>query len=261
MTTSVIPAAPTTRHPGLRAAHLPVNRLVTRTPAAELQLFFLGLNPVTAAAAVILAGCGVRGFTVLDPRPTTWDDAAAGAFDLPDVGRRREHSLRQRVLAANPQAVASSHPELFPGPDRPGTLVIRARSTVTTDDDAPLKIAAGHLAEDHLLLDVVSVEGHPPGTTMLWPVRPWYARACSACLTTAAGTSPSEPARTPRHEAWPAHTAVAAAVTAQHVLDAAANARAHQGQSPVTVLRPGAPLTTVELTDVGPDPCALCSPV
>lgn len=263
VTTSAVPAAPTARHPSLRAAHPTGTRLLTRTPAADLQLLFLGVNPVTAAAAIILAGCGVRGFTVLDPRPVTWDDAAAGAYDLPDVGRSRDHSLRQRLLAANPQALAGGRAELFPGPDRPGTLVIRARSTgITdpTDDDAPLAAAASHLAEDHLVLDVISVEGHPPGTTMVWPVRPWYARACSECVRAAAGTSPREPARTPRHEAWPSHTAVAAAVTAQQVLAAATSTLVDPSESLVTVLRPGAPLSTVDITGVGPEPCAWCSP-
>lgn len=270
MTTSAIPAAPTARHGALRAAHAPVTRLSRRTGAADLHLFFLGLNPVTAAAAVILAGCGVRGFTVLDPRPATWEDAAAGAFDLPDVGRGRDYSLRQRLLAANPQALAGARPELFPGPDRPGTLVIRARNTGSTggkdptgsnDDDAALDGVTGHLAEDHLVLDVVSVQGHPPGTTMLWPVRPWYARACSPCLAAVAGASPGEPSRTARHDAWPAHTALAAAVTAQHILQAASISPGMANQSEVIVLRPGAPLSTVTVTTVGHDPCALCSPM
>ncbi|MDO5617146.1 hypothetical protein [Kocuria sp.] len=268
--TSAIPAAPTARHPNLRAPHLSGQRLQERTPAAQLHLLFLGLSPVTAAAAILLAGCGVRGFTVIDPRPATWSDATAGAFDLPDIGRARENGVRRRILAANPQAIASANPARFPTTAVAGALVIRARSTLHNDDDPRLTRVSNRLMDDHRVLDVVSLDGHPPGSTILWPPRPWFARACDECLRTAAGISPPEPLRVARHEAWPAHTALTAAVTAQHILAVAtsgtsgpADGRSTGQESAesqqVTVLRPGAPLSQVESVPSPQQTCALCA--
>lgn len=255
MPASAVPAAPATRHPLLDPPHRVGKRLQDRTRAADLRLLFLGLSPVAAATAMILAGSGVRSFTILDPTEVTWEDAYAGAYDLPDIGAARDHKLRQRLLAANPQAVASSHPSTFPAPTCPGTLIIRSRSS--TEDCAQAPITP---YENHLLLDLITAQEHPPGSALLWPVRPWYARACQQCIRTALEVvTPQETSRIARYEAWPAHTALAAAITAQHVLSAATTGN----QNPIThptLLIPGAPCTQITELPAPQLNCALCAP-
>ncbi|MDO4254131.1 MAG: hypothetical protein Q4C81_03145 [Kocuria sp.] len=255
MAASVVPAAPTTRHPSIRAPHHTQQRVHPRTRAADLHLMFLGLHPATAATAIILAGSGVRGFTILAPQKVTWDDAAAGAFDLPDIGLPREYRLRRRVLATNPQAVASSTPATFPASTCEGTLIIRSRTL--HDDEPPIPATVD---ENHRVLDIICPEEHPPGTTMLWPVRPWYARACSVCIQETAGGSRRQPARTARHEAWPSHTALTAALTAQYVLATATEPSHATFDDTVTLLHPGAPMSEIEHRPSAQKTCALCSP-
>lgn len=276
MPTSAVPAVPAARHPQLRRTVSTGARLDGRPPVTDLQLMFLGLSPVTAAAAVLLAGCGVRGFVISDPRPVTWDDAAAGAFDLPDVGRSRDLGVRQRIRAANPNAVALSDPARFTAEDRPSSLVIRAVD-LSDPDGASLDLRAaaaeGRVRERQEVLDVVVPGGHAPGTTMLWPVRPWYARACTDCMAKAAGTAQPEPSRGARYDAWPTHTALAAAVLAQAVIAQAGAGgpevghRGHPSNGPVdgsaaehvTVLHPGGPVSTIERVPNPQAACPLCA--
>ncbi|KAA9395566.1 hypothetical protein FCK90_00610 [Kocuria coralli] len=261
MSTSAIPAAPTARDPVLRAPSPTGARLSQRVPVAQLRVMFLGFTPVSAAAAVMLAGCGARGFVVVDPQPVTWDDARAGAYDVPDVGLARELVIRQRIRAANPAAAPIGDPAGHPSRGLRGTLVVRSRDFTHRDGDGldpRLEAASAHLSEDHRVIDVATPAGHAPGTTVLWPPRPWHARACGQCLARAAGISGPEPARAPRHDVWPAHTAMAASVLVQQIV-AVAGGSADDLEDRVTVIRPGAPLSAVGRLPTTPAGCALCA--
>lgn len=283
MLTSRIPAAPTARPPVQRRCAATA-RIGIRVPVNRIRLSFNGLNPVSAAAAVMLAGCGVRDFTVVDPRPTTWEDAAAGAFDLLDIGMAREVSVRQRLRAANPAASARCFAAPSVSPTNAGSLIVQ--SAVFDDDDAVPGIVEP-ADQDHPMIHVHMPPGHPPGTTLLWPVRPWYARPCARCLDQVAGTSRPESSRGVRHESWPAHTALVAAALAQQILAAAGqpvewrqhaaaphpslDARASQtagqvpdiarilGGSEATVYHPGAPVSEVERRPTAEQACPLCA--
>lgn len=271
MSTSSIPAAPTSRNPVLRRAPSAGLQLARRVPTSELRIMFVGLNPVSAAAAIMVAGCGVNGFVIIDPRPTTWDDASAGAFDVPDVGLARELTVRQRIRAANPGAAPLADPRAFPSEPEPGTIVVRTRDLRYDEvEDPRLQAVTRSLSETHRMIDVVTPGGHCPGTTVLWPARPWYARACEPCLARAAGPSIPERSRATRHEIWPTHTAFAAAILAQLIVGAAGQPwePAHGrdtspgvdvGAGLVTVIRPDVPLSRVEQAPDEQARCALCA--
>ena len=63
--TAPVPAAPARLDP-LLMPRSSTTHLRLGAAVCDMRVLLLGLSPLTAAAAVMLAGCGVRGFTVAD---------------------------------------------------------------------------------------------------------------------------------------------------------------------------------------------------
>ena len=95
-----VPAAPARLDP-LLMPRSSTTHLRLGAGVCDMRVLLLGLSPLTAAAAVMLAGCGVRGFTVADDGWVTWADARAGSFDSTEVGLPRDLCTRRRIRAAN----------------------------------------------------------------------------------------------------------------------------------------------------------------
>ena len=62
--TAPVPAAPARLDP-LLMPRSSTTHLRLGAAVCDMRVLLLGLSPLTAAAAVMLAGCGVRGFTCL----------------------------------------------------------------------------------------------------------------------------------------------------------------------------------------------------
>ncbi|GEO91500.1 hypothetical protein KFL01_08060 [Kocuria flava] len=224
------PAAPGPAAPG-PAAPAPVRSGPGRpgpvgdaAPAAglprpeEVHVLVLGLDGITAAAALHLLRCGVLSLNVNDPGPVTETDLGTGAYSRGDLGRPREAALRGRLRAQDPRCAPVSGPELFPGPLLPGCLVLRGG--VHDAGGRTLRPDPGDVAApEHPLLSVHSV----PGAVVRWPVVAWAHRPCPDCLRATLAAVPR--AGTGRREqvlaAW-ARPAFGAAVAARLAAEALA---------------------------------------
>lgn len=284
-----VPAAPTAVDPLLRRSSAEPTAL--GVPVTGLQILVLGLSAVTSSAAVVLAGCGARGFTVVDDDPVTWADSRAGAFDVAEVGRPRDLCTRRRIRAANREAAPVTWSDRFaPQPDRPvtaGQLIVR---TVRADDGLPpaadpgaaaldptvdppvalsswpamdLPAEAARLPRDLPLLDVLHLRGYGPGAVLLAPATTWSQRPCPACmghrLRTAEIAAGRSPAAASLRSAAAAHTALAAALIAQHALQVGMGVLpAGQQEGAGLLVRPGSPFSVVVELPLPRRDCPLC---
>lgn len=273
MSVAPVPAAPAAVDP-LLLRRPGADRNLLAVPVTEVNVLLLGLSPITAAAAVMLAGCGVRGFVVVDDGTVTWQDALAGAFDVSDVGRTRDLCTRRRLRAANRDAAPVTWSEVFVSGDHPGRVILRS---IPAPAPGPVPVTgpgtgrvvveppadSARLPEALPLIDVQHLSARSPGTALLHPLRPWAARPCPACTTalvermlaeTAARGRPAPSARA----AAAAHTAFAAAHVAQAVLEAATEPSAARGGDGL-ILRPGAPFSSAAPVHSAPSGCPLCA--
>ena len=259
-----VPAAPASLDPLLmprRASGPPL----LGAPVSELRVLVLGLCPITAAAAVMLAGCGVRGFTVVDDGRVTWAEARAGAFDSTEVGRCRELCTRRRIRAANAEAAPVTWTDDVLTDERPGRVVLRSSRAVSRPGGGVAVEAPGDqlpLPAAVPLVDVMSLAGG--GAVLLWPERPWHRRPCPACREAAAGGAASQPGSradpgpAANRAAGPAHTAFCAALVTQTVLAAAAGAEPGPEDGHL-LLRAGRPLSTCTAVAAAGVECPLCT--
>lgn len=266
-----VPAAPTAIDP-LLVRRPGADRALLAVPVTEVNVLVLGLSSITAAAVVMLAGCGVRGFVVVDDGPVSWQDALAGAFDVSEVGRSRDLCTRRRVRAANRDAAPVTWSEAFLLGDHPGRVILRSlpapcreapgRDTAM-DPSHGAPADAARLPEDLPLIEVQHLGETAPAAVVLHPPRPWSARPCPACRARLAQRLRAQlrdmgrPAPSARAAAA-AHTAFAAAHVAQAVLAAVTEpSGAHDGSG--LLLRPSAPFSSASPVRDASIGCGLCA--
>lgn len=279
MSAAPVPAVPVALDP-LLVRRPGADRGLLAVPVTEVNVLVLGLSSITAAAVVMLAGCGVRGFVVVDDGAVSWQDALAGAFDVSEVGRARDLCTRRRLRAANRDAAPVSWSEAFLVGDHPGRVILRSipATVVEAVPDPASGLRTGtqagrclvgapadsaRLPEALPLVDVQHLSEPAPATMLLHPPRPWSARPCPACSTRLAqqvqaqlrGTGRAAPAA---RAAAAAHTAFAAAHVAQAVLGAATEPSAAPGGGGL-VIRPGAPFSSASPVRSPPTGCGLCA--
>lgn len=256
--TTPVPAAPTALDP-LLMPHRAAGQQSLGVPVSGVRVLMLGLSPITAAAAVMLAGCGVRGFTVVDDGWVTWEGARAGAFDSTEVGMPRDLCTRRRIRAANAEAAPVTWTDDVLTDARPGRVVLRSSlvraarpdhalpdhsrsarpltgaSREGGPDAVPRRAATLSAPGDHLdlpgavpLVEVLALPG-PEGAVVLSPGGAWRSRPCPQCrlgvaeqsLARLAHERPTPVVSAVSRAAAPAHTAWCAAAVVQAVLDAA----------------------------------------
>ena len=272
----MLPMAPVPAAPArLDALLMPRSAATHRSLGAavcEIRVLLLGLSPVTAAAAVMLAGCGVRGFTVVDDGWVTWSDARAGSFDSTEVGLPRDLCTRRRIRSANALAAPVTGTDAVLTDARPGRVVLRAsRLRASAQHGEQLELPADHLALPSAvpLVEVLQLPEHAGlSAAVLGRVAAWRRRPCQQCLQRIAEQAGTHAAQQPGgptplmalRAATPAHTAWAAGMVVQAVLAAALEPEEAAPESPQRwLLSPGHPFSTLTALPQLPGPaCDLC---
>ena len=269
--TAPVPAAPA-RLDALLMPRSSPTRLRLGAAVCDVRVLLLGLSPLTAAAAVMLAGCGVRGFTVADDGWVTWSDARAGSFDSTEVGLPRDLCTRRRIRAANALAAPVTWTDDVLTDARPGRVVLRAsRLRAVSQEEPRLETPGDHLrlpAEVPLVEVLQLPEQAGLSAAVLEQVSAWHRRPCQQCLQRIAEHAHQDCAQRLRspapllaaRAAAPAHTAWAAGMVVQAVLAAALEPREPGQDSPGRwLLRPGHPFSTrTELPEPPGAACDLC---
>lgn len=269
--TAPVPAAPARLDP-LLMPRSSTTHLRLGAAVCDVRVLLLGLSPLTAAAAVMLAGCGVRGFTVADDGWVTWADARAGSFDSTEVGLPRDLCTRRRIRAANALAAPVTWTDDVLTDARPGRVVLRAsRLRAAAQEGLRLEVPGDHLRlpDGVPLVEVLQLpELAGLSAAVLEQTGAWHRRPCQQCLQRIAEHAHQDGAQQldrpgplmAMRAAAPAHTAWAAGMVVQAVLAAALEPEEPHQKSPRRwLLGPGHPLSTRTAVSEPPgSACDLC---
>lgn len=269
--TAPVPAAPA-RLDAVLMPRSSTTHLSLGAAVCDVRVLLLGLSPLSAAAAVMLAGCGVRGFTVVDDGWVTWADARAGSFDSTEVGLPRDLCTRRRIRAANALAAPVTWTDDVLTDARPGRVVLRSSRLRADAQRGPgLEAPGDHLAlpPEVPLVEVLQLpERRGLGAAVLERVGAWHRRPCQQCLERIAVQADQRSASrldSPvplmgLRAAAPAHTAWSAGMVVQAVLGAVLEPEKAAQEAPQRwLLSPGSPFSTRTALAQLPGPaCDLC---
>lgn len=179
-TTSTAPAAhaQVTAPPGVTGL---LDAPIRRQPD-EIHALLIGLDPVTATVALLLADAGVCLLNVSDPSPVTERDVQLGPYPRTLVGVPREYALRRMLRARWTRCVPVSAPELFCSSAIPTAVVLRgAHMTGPSREDLVLAATAEPVDTRLPSITVVTDDSY----SLTWPISPWFRRPCRDCLVAA----------------------------------------------------------------------------